>query len=72
VQKTGGQLELLGDIYDSAPYGYVVPKSEQQFAQAIQQALQALIADGTYKKILDKWGVGQGAITSPEINPSVS
>jgi polar amino acid transport system substrate-binding protein len=70
VQKTNGQLELLGDIYDSAPYGYILPKDATAFAQAIQKALQAVIDDGTYRKALDKWGVGQGAITSPEINPS--
>ena len=71
VQKTNGSLELLGDIYDSAPYGYVLPKDATDFAKAIQGALQKLIADGSYKKSLDKWGVSQGAITSPEINPSV-
>jgi polar amino acid transport system substrate-binding protein len=71
VQKTNGQLELLGDIYDSAPYGYVLPKNANGFDQAIVGALQQLISDGTYKKALDKWGVSQGAITTPEINPSV-
>jgi polar amino acid transport system substrate-binding protein len=71
VQKTDGQLELLGDIYDSAPYGYVLPKDAKGLDKAVQGALQKLIADGSYKKILDKWGVAQGAITSPEINPSV-
>src|SRR3954464_10011669 len=71
VQKTNGQLELLGDIYDSAPYGYVLPKDAQGFDQAIVGALTKLISDGSYKKILDKWGVAQGAITTPETNPSV-
>jgi polar amino acid transport system substrate-binding protein len=71
VQKTTGQLELLGDIYDSAPYGYVLPKAAQGFDQAIVGALTKLISDGSYKKILDKWGVAQGAITTPETNPSV-
>ena len=71
VEKTNGQLQLLGDIYDAAPYGYVLQKNQTQFGEAIKGALQALIADGTYKKILDKWGVGQGAITNPEVNPSV-
>jgi polar amino acid transport system substrate-binding protein len=70
VDKTSGQLELLGDIYDSAPYGYVLPKNATDFASAIQGALQKIIADGTDKKALDKWGVSQGAITTPEINPS--
>ena len=69
VQQTGGQLELLGDIYDSAPYGYVVPKDSTQFAQALQGALKALMADGTYQKVLQRWSVQAGAITDPQINP---
>ena len=32
-------------------------------------AVQALITDGTYKTILDKWGVGAGAIDNPAVNP---
>jgi len=71
VQKTNGQLELLGAIYDSAPYGYVLPKNAGSFADAVKGALQEVISSGTYKSVLDKWGVGQGAITTPEINPSV-
>nr|WP_157546549.1 ABC transporter substrate-binding protein [Hamadaea tsunoensis] len=70
VQQSNGQLEKLGDIYDSAPYGYVVKKSDMQFAQAIQKATQALIDDGSYKKILDAWNVGDGAIKTSEINPA--
>ena len=69
VQKTNGQLELLGDIYDAAPYGYVVKKDQADFAQAIADALKALIADGTYKTILTTWGVQAGAIDNPAVNP---
>ena len=69
VQKTNGQLELLGDIYDSAPYGYVVAKDQADFADAISKAVAALIEDGTYKTILDKWGVQAGAIDNPAVNP---
>lgn len=72
VQQTGGQLQLLGDIYDSAPYGYVVPKDATQFAQALQGAVKALITDGTYQKVLQRWSVQAGAITDPQINPTVS
>jgi polar amino acid transport system substrate-binding protein len=71
VKQTNGQLALAGDIYDSAPYGYVLPKDQTEFAQAIVDALKALIADGTYKTVLDKWGVGAGAITDPTVNPTV-
>jgi polar amino acid transport system substrate-binding protein len=69
VKQTNGQLELLGDIYDSAPYGYVVKKDQTDFAQALSGAVAALISDGTYKQILSKWGVDAGAITNPAVNP---
>jgi polar amino acid transport system substrate-binding protein len=71
VKQTNGQLETVGEIYDSAPYGYVLPKDQTEFGQAIADAVQALIDDGTYKSVLDKWGVASGAITDPAVNPTV-
>jgi polar amino acid transport system substrate-binding protein len=70
VEQTKGQLELLGDIYDSAPYGYVVAKDQTDFAQAIADAVKSLIDDGTYETVLKKWGVEGGAITDPAVNPA--
>ena len=70
VKQTNGQLALAGQIYDSAPYGYVLPKDQTDFASAIQGAVQGLITDGSYKTILAKWGVDAGAITSPAVNPA--
>ncbi|HEV8568750.1 MAG TPA: ABC transporter substrate-binding protein [Actinoplanes sp.] len=70
VKQTNGQLALAGDIYDSAPYGYVLPKDQTDFADAIAGSVQALITDGTYKSILAKWGVDAGAITTPAVNPT--
>jgi polar amino acid transport system substrate-binding protein len=31
-----------------------------------------LIADGSYKKILEGWGNAEGAITKSELNPAAS
>jgi polar amino acid transport system substrate-binding protein len=70
VKQTNGQLELLGGVYDAAPYGYVVKKDQTDFAQAIASAVKALIDDGSYQKVLEKWGVQAGAITDPAVNPS--
>jgi polar amino acid transport system substrate-binding protein len=69
VKKTNGQLELLGDIYDAAPYGFAIKKDQTEFAQAVADAVKALISDGTYKTILTKWGVEAGAIDNPAVNP---
>ena len=67
--KSGGKVEALGDIYESAPYGYVLPKGETEFAQAIVEALKQLDQEGAYKAALEKWGVQQGAITDFAVNP---
>ena len=68
--QQSGKLEPVGEVYDSAPYGIVVPKEETEFATAIQGAVDALIADGTYGAILEEWGVSNGAVTAAEVNPS--
>ena len=69
VKQSAGQLETLGDIYEAAPYGYVVPKEETEFADALAAALQAVEADGSYEAALSKWGVEQGAVTDFAVNP---
>jgi polar amino acid transport system substrate-binding protein len=69
VKQTKGQLELLGDAYDTYFYGSVIKQGQAEFAQAVADAVKALIADGTYKTILDKWGVQAGAIDNPAVNP---
>jgi polar amino acid transport system substrate-binding protein len=69
VKQTNGQLELLGDVYDTYNYGIVLKKGQTEFAQAVADAVKALVADGTYKTILEKWGVQAGAIDNPAVNP---
>jgi polar amino acid transport system substrate-binding protein len=69
VKQTNGQLELLGDAYDTYFYGSVIKQGETEFAQAVADAVSALISDGTYKTILEKWGVQAGAIDNPAVNP---
>ncbi|MGA5818845.1 ABC transporter substrate-binding protein [Kitasatospora sp. NPDC094028] len=71
LKQTNGQLEKVGDTYDSAPYGVVVDKNSP-LSKAVQGAVQSLIADGTYKQILAKWGVEAGAIDKSEINAAKS
>lgn len=69
VTQSNGQLELLDKMYEAAPYGYVVAKDQTAFAEAVRDATKALITDGSYRTVLDKWQVGDGAITDPAINP---
>ena len=68
IAQTDGELETLGKTEGIAPEGIVVKKGDQQMDEALQKALQKLIDDGTYMKILKYWGVQDGAIGKPEIN----
>lgn len=68
VKKATG-LALLGEIYDAAPYGYVV-KKDSPLGQVYADAVKAIIADGTYTQILQKWGVEAGGITDPTVDPA--
>ena len=69
VKQSTGKLEAVGEIYDAAPYGYVIPKDQTDLANAIVAALKALDSSGDYKKVLDTWGVSDGAISDFALNP---
>ncbi|HOS98176.1 MAG TPA: transporter substrate-binding domain-containing protein [Deltaproteobacteria bacterium] len=53
--KEPGKYELVGDFFSSEPYGIGVPQDDSDWRDAINFALQDMWADGTYKKIYDKW-----------------
>ena len=69
VKQTNGQLEKVGELYDSAPYGIVVPKDQQALAEAIGGAFAAMEKSGDYKKVLEKWNNADGAVTAFPVNP---
>jgi polar amino acid transport system substrate-binding protein len=71
VKQLAGKIALAGQIYETAPYGIAIPKTPG-LAPAIKAALTAMIADGSYKAVLDKWGDDAGAITTPVINGATS
>jgi polar amino acid transport system substrate-binding protein len=68
VTTTQGAVEVVGEPYATAPYGVVLKKAQGEYPKAVQGAIQALITDGTYKAILDKWNVANGAIPTSEIS----
>jgi polar amino acid transport system substrate-binding protein len=71
IKQTGGQLKLVGESYNFAPYGLAVSKTSGLGAPVLA-ALKLLMSNGTYTKILSKWGIQSGAITNPKINGAVS
>jgi polar amino acid transport system substrate-binding protein len=67
AKTTEGAVEVVGEPYDTAPYGIVLAKNQGDFGKALQGAVQSLIDDGSYGKILEKWGVQGGAIPTSEL-----
>lgn len=71
VEQANGQLELAGvgaangfeDIYQGA----VVPKGSP-LGPVLLDGIKALMADGTYKAIMTKWGLQNNMIREPGIN----
>jgi polar amino acid transport system substrate-binding protein len=71
VKQSSGAFKISGQPYGTAPYGIAIPKNNGM-AKPVLAAMKELIANGTYMKILTKWGVQAGAITNPVINGATS
>ncbi|MDT5340046.1 MAG: hypothetical protein QOD90_5551 [Mycobacterium sp.] len=67
VKLSAGVLEAAGEVTDSAPYGWPVPKGSG-LAQSLKQGLEHLIQTGEYRTIATVWGVEKGLIDAPTIN----
>lgn len=74
------QGKLQPDLFESVdtilinaqPAAVAVHKDNAQLAAAFSATYNALIADGTYGKILGRWEVANAAVTKSEVNPVVS
>jgi len=71
AQTSGGGNDFQAiDVPGIGPgsYGIAVPTKNTQLRDALQAALKAVIADGTYDQILQKWNVTAGALKTAAIN----
>jgi polar amino acid transport system substrate-binding protein len=66
VKQSHGTFKLIGVTYGTAPYGLAIPKSSG-LDKAVLAAVKELIKNGTYSKIMTKWGIQSGAISSSEV-----
>ncbi|MFC9623214.1 ABC transporter substrate-binding protein [Streptomyces sp. NPDC056930] len=64
----GNDFEAIANKGDAGPFGIAVDKKNTQLRDALRAAVDAIIADGTYKAALDKWGAGDGAVTKAVVN----
>lgn len=63
-----GKYELLPGQYDAGVWGIAVGKSNTGLRDAVHKALQELVADGGYRKVLGKYDVTANAVSKVTVN----
>lgn len=71
VKMTNGQLEEVGQPFDTALHGVVIPKDNTELAEAIVAGINSLIKDGTLKEIFETYGAGELLLPEATLNPAV-
>ena len=69
VNQSQGKTKVVGSYTDTSYIGVSLPKGSDMSA-ALQASIQHLIDDGTYQKIVQKWGLEKGAIKQAPLNPT--
>ncbi len=55
LQQNNDKFQLAGTIVDAAPEGIAVRKGDAAMLKAMQDAFNAIKADGTYNSLFSKW-----------------
>jgi len=63
-----GEFRRVGGQKQPEPVGIAVSKGDPELRKAVLSALNTLIENGTYGKILAKWGVTDGAVKAAALN----
>jgi len=65
-----GRYKIVGGNYILTPYitSWGFAKNRAGLRDAVQKAMQEMVKDGSYQKLMDKWGVGGGALPEISVN----
>lgn len=66
--KSSGDFQVLPGVYATQFDGMIFPKKSAQLRNAVRAAINAVIRDGTYGKIMKKYGVTNNAIRVSVVN----
>jgi polar amino acid transport system substrate-binding protein len=67
VSGQGDDFQVVGEQIDPGPYGIGLRKDDRELQSALREALRAIIADGSYDRVLAKWNVTDGALKSADL-----
>ncbi len=56
ISKTGARIQFAGEPFGTIKIGAATLKGNTELHNAIQQALDEIISDGTYDDVLGQWG----------------
>ena len=63
-----GKYRVVGEPFAIGYQGIMFRKDDAVLREVVTEHLAAMIADGSYKKILDKFGLGANAVARPMMN----
>lgn len=66
VKQSEGKMQVAGDVFDAAPYGWPVKKGSG-LGPALEAAAKKLTESGDFEKIAGNWGVEDGLIDAPQV-----
>jgi len=67
-QQEVGKYRVVGEPFSSGYQGIMFRKDDTALREVVTQHLAVMIADGSYKAILDKYGLGANAVAQPMMN----
>jgi polar amino acid transport system substrate-binding protein len=72
TENGGRDFQILAGVYQPQYAGIIFPKKSKQLREAIRASLNAVIQDGTYRKIMARYGVLNNAIKKSVVNAATS
>jgi polar amino acid transport system substrate-binding protein len=67
-QQEPGKYRIVGEPVSTGYQGIMFRKDDTALREAVTGQLKAMIMDGAYKAILDKYGLGANAVREPMLN----
>jgi polar amino acid transport system substrate-binding protein len=66
--QEAGKYRVVGEPFSTGYQGIMFRKDDAALREVVTQHLAVMIADGSYKAILDKFGLGANAVPQPLMN----
>ena len=70
IELEPGAYRIVGGSFALGYQGIMVRKDDAALREVLTATLAAMIKDGSYKAILDKYGLGENAVAEPLLNAS--